>query len=351
MTTASLTDTVHLGDGLRVSPQGYGAMSLSDAYGVVDDATAYATLVHAVDRGVTFIDSANIYGSGRSERIISGLLRTRRDEVQLVSKAGIVPGSGSAGRRELRGDRAHIREQIDLSLGRLGTDRLDLYYLHRVDPEVPIEDSIGTLAELVQEGKVHHIGVSEPTGDELRRAHAVHPIAAVQSEWSVLSRDVEAHVVPTAAELGIGVVPYAPVGRKWLTGRFDPAEVGEGDVRRSFPRFAPEALAANAPLLAEHRALAEEAGLSPAQLALAWLVAKGREYGATVVPIPGSRRAAHVDDNLGAVGVELESAIVARLDALAEQVVGARTRDKRTSLHREQGVRRDARRRQIESRG
>lgn len=301
-------------------------MSLSDSYGPVDDDAAYATLEHAVDAGVTFVDTANIYGRGRSETIISRLLRTRREEVQLASKVGIAPG-GRVGERGTRGDRAHIREQIELSLGRLGTDHLDLYYLHRVDPTVPIEDSTGALAELVTEGKVRHIGLSEATGDELRRAHAVHPIAAIQSEWSIVSRDVEAHVIPAARELGIGVVPYSPLSRQWLTGRFDPSTVGEGDARHKFPRFTPEALAANAPLLEEVRAVAIAAELTPAQVALAWLDAKGRELGVTVVSIPGTRFADRVDENIGAVGAVLHADLVARLDTIAARVHGQRSFD------------------------
>ncbi|WRH16143.1 aldo/keto reductase [Microbacterium sp. JZ37] len=327
----SATDTrtsalVELGDGLRVSPQGYGGMSLTDVYGPISDDDALRTLTHAVDAGVTFIDTANVYGEGRSERIISRLLATRRDEVQLATKCGIVPG-GRIGERSVRGDRAHIREQIDLSLSRLGTDHVDLYYQHRVDPNVPIEETVGAFAELVQEGKVLHIGLSEPTGDELRRAAAVHPIAAVQSEWSIVSRDVEAHVVSAARELGVGFVPYSPLSRQWLTGAFDAAAMVEGDGRPKFPRFAPEALAANAPILAEVRALADEAGVTPAQLALAWLAAKGEQLGLPVVPIPGTRFADRVDENLGAVGVRLDPEIVARLDGIADRVTAHRSFD------------------------
>src|SRR5690606_37963066 len=201
-----------------------------------------------------------------------------------------------AGNRSVRGDRAHIREQIELSLTRLGTDRLDLYYLHRVDPQTPIEESVAALAELVEEGKVLRIGLSEATGEELRRAHAVHPITAIQSEWSIISRDVERYVVPAARDLGVGVVPYAPVGRQWLTGRYDPSALGEKDTRRRFPRFTPEALAANAPLLEDLRGIAAEAGVTPAQLALAWLSSKGRELGVTVVSIPGTRSPERVDE-------------------------------------------------------
>ncbi|MBY0688083.1 aldo/keto reductase [Microbacterium marinilacus] len=299
-------------------------MSLSDVYGPVGDDEALRTLTHAVDSGVTFVDTANIYGRGRSEEIISRLLRTRRDEVQLASKFGILAGGG-IGRRGIRGDRAYVREQIELSLARLGTDRLDLYYQHRVDPEVPIEDTVGALSELVAEGKILHIGLSEATGDELRRAARVHPIAAVQTEWSIISRDVEAHVVPAARELGIGFVPYSPLGRQWLTGLFDPDALTESEGRPRFPRFAPDALAANRPVLDEVLRVAAEAGVSAAQVSLAWLYDKGRALGLPVVPIPGTRSPARVAENLAAVDVELSADHVARLDALAARVAGHRS--------------------------
>lgn len=324
MTSSSTLTSVELGDGLVVSPQGYGGMSLTPVYGPIDPDDALRTLTHAVDSGVTFIDTANGYGDGLSEEIIALLIRTRRDEVQLASKFGIVRGGG-IGARGIRGDRAYVHEQIDLSLARLGTDHLDLYYQHRVDPEVPIEETVGALAELVQAGKIRHIGLSEATGEELRRAFAVHPIAAIQSEWSIISRDVERFVVPTAIELGVGFVPYSPLGRQWLTGAFDRSQLTERDARNRFPRFTPEALAANQPVLDELLAVAAEAEVSPAQLALAWLYDKGRALGLPLSPIPGSRYAERVDENLGAVGVELSSEHVASLDALAERVVADRS--------------------------
>ena len=328
-TTPTQTDTlIDLGDGLRVPRQGYGAMSLTDVYGPVGDDEALATLTHAVDAGVTFIDTANVYGEGRSERIISRLLATRREEVQLATKVGISTGGG-IGRRAPRGDRAHIHEQIDLSLQRLGVDSVDLYYLHRVDPQVPIEDSVGALAELVAAGKVRHIGLSETTGHELRRAAAVHPIAAVQSEWSIVSRDVEAHVVPTARELGVGFVPYSPLSRQWLTGAFSSEQLSERDGRRNFPRFSPEALRANAPLLDEVRAVAAEAGLTPAQLSLAWLYAKGAEFDVPIVPIPGTRFADRVDENLAAAGATVDAEHLSRLDTIAARVQAHRSFDPR----------------------
>jgi aryl-alcohol dehydrogenase-like predicted oxidoreductase len=315
-----------LGDGLDTPAQGYGAMSLTDVYGPVTDEEALRTLTHAVDSGVTFIDTANRYGDGRSELTIAKLLTTRRDEVQLATKFGIMAGGG-IGKRGVNGDPAYAREQIEGSLQRLGTDHVDLYYLHRVDPEVPIEETVGGMAELVKEGKVLHLGLSEATGEEIRRAHAVHPIAAIQSEWSIVSRDVERHVVPAAIELGIGFVPYSPVSRGWLTGHLDPTALTGDDGRPRFPRFAPEALAANEPVLAEVLAVAEEAGLTPSQLCLAWLYDKGRALGLRVVPIPGTRRAERVTENLGAVGVTLDPTHVARLDALAERVTAGRSFD------------------------
>ena len=324
--TRTTTDLIELGDGLRVSRQGYGAMSLSDVYGPVTDEQALRTLTHAVDSGVTFVDTANLYGLGRSETIISRLISTRRDEVQLASKFGIVPGGG-IGKRTVRGDRAYLREQIELSLTRLGTDHLDLYYQHRVDPNVPIEETVGALAELVQEGKILHIGLSEATGAEIRRAHAVHPIAAVQTEWSIVSRDVEAHVLPAVKDLGIGFVPYSPLSRQWLTGAYDPETITEADGRPKFPRFAPDKLAANQPVLDEVLAIAAEAQITAAQLALAWLYEKGRSLGIPVVPIPGTRFPDRVDENLAAADIELSDEHVTRLDALTARVQGERSFD------------------------
>ncbi|MFO7691407.1 MAG: aldo/keto reductase [Cryobacterium sp.] len=325
LAAAALTD-VRLGDGFSVSRQGYGAMSLTPVYGAIDAGDALRTLSHAVDSGITFIDTANVYGNGLSEQTIARFIATRRDEVQLASKFGIVPGGG-IGARGIRGDRAYVFEQIDLSLTRLGTDHLDLYYQHRVDPEVPIEETVGALAELVQVGKIRHIGLSEATGAELRRAVAVHPIAAVQSEWSIISRDVERHVIPAAIELGVGFVPYSPLGRQWLTGRFDPSALTAGDGRHRFPRFTAEALAANRPLLEEVRAVARDVQISPAQVALAWLHDKGRTLGIPVSPIPGSRSIERVTENFAAAGMRLDAAHVARLDALAEHVTAHRSFD------------------------
>ncbi|MFV0373101.1 aldo/keto reductase [Microbacterium sp.] len=316
---------IHLGDALTVSALGYGAMSLTDIYGPVDDQTALATLTHAVDSGVTFVDTANVYGTGRSERIISRLLATRRDDVTLASKFGIA--GGTVGLREVRGHPAYVAEQIDLSLRRLGTDHLDLYYQHRVDARVPIEDTVGAMADLVHAGKVRHLGLSEATADELRRAHAVHPIAALQTEWSVVSRDVERSVVPTAIELGVGFVPYSPLSRAWLTDAFSPTDLGEGDARPAFPRFTPQNLAANAALRTEFLGVAAEVGLTGAQLALAWLFAQGRHLGIPVAPIPGSRFPGHVDEWLPGATAVLDDEAMRRLSALAARMHGNRSFD------------------------
>ena len=314
--------TVALAPGLTVSAQGYGAMSVSPAYGPVDLDEALATLHHAVDLGITFVDTADVYGDGTSERVVGKLLKDRGDEVQVATKFGLVGALGT-GNRGIDGRPEYAKRAIDESLSRLGVDSVDLYYLHRVDPTVPIEDTVGALAELVQAGKIRHIGLSEATGDEVRRAHAVHPIAAIQSEWSIVSRDVEKNVVPTAAELGIGFVPYSPVSRGLLTDDFDAGQIGDRDLRRRFPRFDAEALPANLQV----RAVADEAEATVAQVALAWLDARARQFGLPSIAIPGSRYAARVTENAGALDVRLTDEQLVRLDALADTVVGGRAAD------------------------
>lgn len=322
--------TVELAPGLTVSAQGYGAMSVAPVYGGTDPDEALATLHHAVDLGVTFIDTADVYGDGLSETVVGRLLKDRRDEVQLATKFGLVGalgGSTPAGNRRINGRPEYARQAIDESLQRLGVDSVDLYYLHRVDPEIPIEETVGALAELVRAGKIRNIGLSEATGDELRRAHAVHPIAAIQSEWSIVSRDVEKNVVPTAAELGIGFVPYSPVSRGLLTDAFDATQVEEKDLRRRFPRFAEDALPGNLKVRGEVRAVADELDATIAQVALAWLDDKARTFGLPSVSIPGTRFAERVTENVGALDVTLDREQVGRLDALADLVVGLRAAD------------------------
>jgi aryl-alcohol dehydrogenase-like predicted oxidoreductase len=325
-------DKILLGDNLEVSPLGFGGMALTPVYGAVDPDEALATLHHAVDAGVTFIDTANIYGGGSNEELIAKLLKDRRGEVQLATKFALV-GDPATGYRDVRGDAAHVRAAVEESLGRLGTDVIDLYYMHRRDLRVPIEETVGAMAELVAAGKVRHLGFSEVTAGELRAAHAIHPIAAVQSEWSIWSRDVEVHVVPTAAALGVGLVPYSPLGRGFLTGTIAAHDLGEGDFRRNIPRFAKDAIASNQAVVDAVRQVAGQltsaSGLetTPAQVALAWLLAQGRKFGLPVVPIPGTRKAARIDENLGALSLELTDAQREVLDGAAAGVVGFRAAD------------------------
>ncbi len=330
-TPAQLPTTL-LGDGLVTTVQGYGAMSLSDAYGPIDDEQALRTLQHAVDAGITFIDTANIYGDGRSERTIAKIFPAQRERIQLATKFGITKGDG-VGKRGVRGDRAHVREQVEASLTRLGTDYIDLYYQHRVDPNVPIEDTVGFVAELVAEGKVRHIGLSEPTGAEIIRAAAVHPIAAVQSEYSIFSRDLEAHVIPAIREVGAGFVPYSPVSRGLLTDSWAELAAEKPNVRANFPRFFPENLPANRALAGEVAAVAQQLGeqhgrhVSVAEVALAWVSAKSAELGVRVSPIPGTRSPERIDENLRALGLQLSSEQLLRLELIAERVVGNRSAD------------------------
>ena len=323
--------TVQLGDGLSVSPLGFGGMALTPVYGEVDPAEALATLHHAVDAGVSFIDTADIYGGGSNEELIAQLLKDRRGEVQLATKFGLV-GTPSTGYSDIRGDAAYVKQAVDRSLQRLGTDTIDLYYMHRRDLRVPIVETVEAMAGLVQAGKVKHLGLSEVTAEELRDASSVHPIAAVQSEWSIWSRDVERNVVPAAAELGVGFVPYSPLGRGFLTGTVDASKLGSNDFRRNIPRFAETALDANQAVVAAVQSVAAELSspghaATPAQVALAWLLAQGRKLGLPVVPIPGTRKASRIDENLGALSLDLTPAQLERLDAAADAVVGSRSAD------------------------
>jgi aryl-alcohol dehydrogenase-like predicted oxidoreductase len=319
--------TVKLGDELQVSAIGFGAMALTPVYGEVDDAESLATLHHCLDLGVTFIDTANVYGNGNNERLISGLLADRRDEVTLATKFGITgnPANRGAGELVARGDAAYVRQCIDESLQRLQTDVVDLYYMHRRDTNVPIEETVGAMADLVAAGKVRHLGLSEVTADELRAAVAVHPIAAVQSEWSIWSRDVEANVVPAAVELGVGFVPYSPLGRGFLTGTISSTDdLPSTDFRRTMPRFREGALDANLAVVELVKSVAAQQGATPAQVALAWLRHRAASLGVAAVPIPGTRRAARVEENFGSLSVTLSPEQLDSLDAVAAAVTGHR---------------------------
>ena len=323
--------TVTLGDELTVSAIGFGAMALTPVYGEVDDTESLATLHRCLDIGVTFIDTANVYGGGNNERLISKLLAERRDEVTLATKFGIAsnPADRAAGSLVAHGDAAYVQKSIDESLSRLKTDVVDLYYMHRRDPSVPIEETVGAMADLVAAGKVRYLGLSEVTADELRAAVAVHPIAAVQSEWSIWSRDVERNVVPTAAELGVGFVPYSPLGRGFLTGTVRSAAdlSTTNDFRKTMPRFAEGALDANLAVVEVVTSVAEAAGATAAQVALTWLRYRADTFGVASVPIPGTRRAARVEENLGSLSVVLGADQINALDAAADTVSGTRFHD------------------------
>lgn len=321
-----MAQTVTLGDGLTVSPLGFGGMALTPVYGAVDPAEALKTLHHAVDSGVSFIDTADIYGGGSNEELIAALLKERRNEVQLATKFALV-GTPTDGYTDIRGDAAYIRQAVDRSLQRLGTDVIDLYYMHRRDLRVPIVETVEAMAELVQQGKVRHLGLSEVTAQELEEACAVHPIAAVQSEWSIWSRDVERNVVPAAAALNVGFVPYSPLGRGFLTGTVDASALGSDDFRRKIPRFAPDAADANQAVVDTVQTVARQLGATPAQVSLAWLLAQGKRLGLPVVPIPGTRKRHRIDENLGALALELTPMQLEALDAASDAVVGSRSAD------------------------
>jgi len=309
-------------NGPAVSPLGLGCMGMSFAYGPTDETEATATLHRALDLGVTFLDTADMYGAGANEELVGKAIAGRRDAVVLATKFGIVPDPVTSLPSGVNGSPEYVRAAVDRSLGRLGIDHIDVYYQHRPDPQVPIEDTVGAMAELVQAGKVRHLGLSEPSADTIRRAAAVAPIAAVQSEWSLFSRDIEDTVVAACRELGIGLVPYSPLGRGLLTGAIAGVEnLADDDFRRSLPRFEADNLAANLELVQEVRAVATRYVATPGQVALAWLLAQGND----VVPIPGTKRRTYLTENLGALELTLAPEDVDRLSKL--RPVGSRYAD------------------------
>ena len=310
--------TTKLGQ-LTVSAQGLGCMGMSEWYGAADWDESVATIQRALDLGVTFIDTADIYGAGHNEVLVGRAIAHRRDEVQLATKFGIDRSGGDA-HRVVRGEHDYVKRSAEASLTRLGVDRIDLYYLHRPPQTAEIEETVGAMAELVAEGKVRYLGLSEVNGDLLRRAHAVHPIAAVQSEYSLWSRDVEREVLPAVRELGIGFVPYSPLGRGFLTGTVDASALAQNDFRRTLPRFTGENVDRNAALVETVRAVAAKHGATPAQVALAWVLSRGEH----LVPIPGTTKAARVDENAGALALALDADDLRSLDGLAERVAGDR---------------------------
>ena len=308
--------------GLDVSRIGLGAMSMSGYYntGAGSDAESIRTIRRALDLGVTHLDTAEIYGPYANEELVGRAIEDRRDQVVLATKFGIVSHSG-AGPGVLDSSPANIRAAVEGSLKRLGTDHIDLYYQHRVDPKTPIEDTVGALAELVAEGKVRYIGLSEAAPGTIRRAHTVHPVAALQTEYSLWSRDPEAELLPLLRELGIGFVPYSPLGHGFLTGEIrSPEQLSDDDWRKTNPRFTGENFQRNLRIVDEVKAVAAEAGATPAQVALAWLLAQGDDpstgSGLAIAPIPGTKRVARVEENTAADRIELSAGQVERLNHL-----------------------------------
>jgi aryl-alcohol dehydrogenase-like predicted oxidoreductase len=308
---------------LTVSVQGLGAMGMSEWYGPGDWDESIATIHRALDLGVTFIDTADVYGSGHNEVLVGRGIAGRRDEVQLATKFGIDRTMGD-GQRVLRGERAYVKRACEASLTRLGTDVIDLYYLHRPAQTAEIEETVGAMAELVTEGKVRFLGLSEVDGDLLRRAYAVHPITAVQSEYSIWTRDVEHVAIDAMRELGVGLVPYSPLGRGFLTGTVDRSTLDEKDFRSRNPRFTDQAAAANQAIADAVRSVAEAKGVTPAQVALAWVYAQSDRLGVPVVPIPGTKRVKWLEENVAALNVKLTPEDLAILNPLGDQVTGAR---------------------------
>ncbi|GAB1596953.1 aldo/keto reductase [Lysobacter claricitrinus] len=311
-----------LGHDLTVSAIGLGCMGMSDFYGPSEEAANIAVLNHALDRGICFLDTADMYGVGENERLLSKVLKSRRDEVVLATKFGNMRAPDGA-HLGVNGRPDYVASACDASLARLGVDTIDLYYQHRVDPNVPIEETVGAMARLVEAGKVRHLGLSEASAATIRRAHAVHPISALQSEYSLWTRDIETDIVPTCRELGIGIVPYSPLGRGFLTGALPNAQdLAPNDTRRNHPRFQEANAARNQALVDAVKDLAQARGCTPAQLALAWLLAQGDD----IVPIPGTRKVGRLDENAQAAYIALDANEVARIDAVLDAHPTAGTR-------------------------
>ena len=299
-------------DGPEVSAIGLGCMGMSAFYGGTDEAEALRTIHRSLDLGCNFLDTSDMYGPHTNERLVGRAIDGRRDEVFLATKFGIKLEQGEDGTpvRSIDGRPGYVRSACDRSLERLGVDHIDLYYQHRVDPNTPIEDTVAAMAELVAAGKVRHLGLSEASAETIRRAHAVHPITAVQTEYSLWTRDVEAEILPTLQELGIALVAYSPLGRGFLSGRFSsPEELDEGDFRRYGPRFTGENLKHNTDLVRRVRELAQEKGITPGQLALAWVLHRGEH----IVPIPGTKRVSYLEENIAAADVQLSDEDVQRI--------------------------------------
>jgi aryl-alcohol dehydrogenase-like predicted oxidoreductase len=304
---------------LKVSALGLGCMGMSEFYGDADEGEAIKTIHRALELGVTLLDTADMYGPFTNEKLVGRAIADRRDQVVLATKFGNVRGENGE-RLGIRGDAPYVRDCCDASLQRLGVDHIDLYYQHRVDPDVEIEETVGAMKELVDAGKVRHLGLSEASPATIRRAHEVHPITALQTEYSLWTRDPEDEILPTVRELGIGFVPYSPLGRGFLTGRFSkPEDLPEDDFRRHNPRFQGENFAKNLAVVDKVNELAEQKGVAPGQLALAWVLAQGVD----IVPIPGTTKVANLEQNVAAADIELTSDDLAQIDAIAPAGVAA----------------------------
>jgi aryl-alcohol dehydrogenase-like predicted oxidoreductase len=318
--------------GLSVSAEGLGCMGMSEFYGSADEAEAVATIHRALDLGVTLLDTADIYGPHTNEQLVGQAIADRRGEVVLATKFGIVRDPENPAARGVNGRPEYVLESCDASLRRLAVDHIDLYYQHRVDPGVPIEETVGAMAELIDAGKVRFLGLSEAAPETIRRAHEVHPISAVQTEYSLWSRDVEDEVLPTLRELGIGLVAYSPLGRGFLTGQItSPDDLAEDDFRRTNPRFMGENFARNLQLVDRITQIAAEQNCTPGQLALAWVLSQSRPP-ADVVPIPGTKRRRYLEENVQATELTLSAEDLARIDEVAP--VGAAAGDRYADMSR-----------------
>lgn len=314
---------VQLGrNGPIIGAQGLGCMGMSEFYGPTNEGQARATLERALELGVTMFDTADMYGLGANEEFLGPFIRPHRDRIVIATKFGYSRSASNPDDWSLDNRPEHIRAAVDRSLKRLGIDTIDLYYMHRRNPDVPLQESVGAMAELVTAGKVRHLGLSEVSAEELWAAHAIHPIAALQSEWSLFTRGIEACIVPVAAELGVAIVPYAPLGRGLLTGKLLPETLADDDARKTFPRFATANSADNQALVTIIREAAAARDITAAQLALAWVHDRARAHGVTVVPIPGTRRVERLEENIAAAALTLSASELALLEPIAAAVKG-----------------------------